>query len=228
MVTEAINIFEYEQLLMGQRLNFQLSFKGNDTENKKEVGNIWRYAITHLLGWTPEEALKNLNNETVDRLLLNKTFCGLNFDREHSYIADYRFILQYAFPDKIKYDGYAETIAEYEKFAKIGKWSHDPANYKQPKRFFSDGDGIQRANWCLRYVTNLYMGDMTNEEKYRFFADTENAIEWIKGKNLLRAMDYLYEEPLPYFHAANSERDPFMYYAFTVRNKFLSENVADK
>ena len=224
MVPESINIFEYEQLLMGQRLNFQLSFKGGESDNKKEVGNVWRYAITELLGWTPEEALKNLNNEIVDRLLLNKTFCGLNFDREHSYISDYRFILQYAFPEKIRYDSYVETIAEYEKFAKLGKWAHDPSNAKQPKRFFSDGDGNQRASWCLRYVTDLYMGDMTIEEKYKFFADEEKAMEWLKGKALYRAMDYLYGTPLPYFHAASLEKDPFLYNAYLVKNIFDKEN----
>ncbi len=199
-------------------MGHQLSFKGSDSENKKDVGNIWRYATTELLGWTPEEAIKNLDNEIVDRLLLNKTFVGLNFDREHTYIADYRFILQYAFPDQIRYDSYTECISEYEKFAKLGKWSHDPSLISS-QRFLYDGDGIHRANWCLRYVISLYMGDMAMDEKYKFFADTQKALKWIKTKNHARSCEMLYESPLSYFHASIKEKDSFLYSALVVRNK---------
>ncbi len=228
MITESINIFEYEMLLMGQRLNFQASFKGSPSENKKEVGVIWRYAITELLGWTPEEALKNLNNEIVDALLLNKTFQGIDFDREHSYIADYRFILQYAFPDRIRYDMYTETIAEYEKFAKLGRWASDTTPYKQPKRFFTDADGIRRANWCLRHILDVYMGELNNEEKYKFFADTTKASRWLKSKGLERPNEYLFDGPLDYFHSANKDKDGLIFASWLAKKAFDKKKKKEK
>ncbi len=213
MLDERTNIYEYEQILMGQRDSFQVSFKGTLAENQVEVGNIWRYAITKLLGWTPEQALKNLNNEIVDSLMLNKTFVGLGFDREHSFISDYRFILQHAFPDEIRYDMYTETIAEYERIAKLGIWKNDKNNYKFPKSFFVDENGADRAKILFRYALDTYMGDYTIEEKYKFFADRIKATKWINSRKLGKPYRVMYSTPLDFLHDALpfKDKDMFLY-----------------
>ncbi len=232
MLDERTNIYEYEQLLMGQRNDFQISFKGNAVENRVEVGNIWRYAITKLLGWTPQEALKYLTNEIVDALLLNKTFVGLNYDREHTFIADYRFILQYAFPKEIKYDMYAEAIAEYERVAKLGIWKNDKSNYKFPKSFFTDENGPERAKILFRYAVNIYLGDTNPDDRYKFFANKSRATRWINAKKLSKPLKVMYESPLEFYHDAIPfrEKDEFLYRALLLKDMcdVVEENLPDE
>lgn len=215
MLSAKTNIFEYEELLMGQRTRFEASFKGSPSENRKEVGHIWRYAIEELLGWTPEEALKNLDSDMVEALMLHLTFAGLDYEPKKTYISDYRFILQYAFPESIKYDFVAETISEYEHVAKLGIWQNDDSKYKYAKNFFSDNNGTSRANILLRHVVNLYLGDLSLKEKYIFFAeDYGKAERWIKKKCLgAPLITEMYSSPLEYFHRAlpQSERSELLY-----------------
>ncbi|MBP3784572.1 MAG: hypothetical protein J6I68_15105 [Butyrivibrio sp.] len=219
MLSASTNIFEYEELLMGQRTRFEASFKGTPAENKKEVGHIWRYAIEELLGWTAEEALKNLDSNIVKALMLNTTFAGLGYEPKKTYISDYRFILQYAFPESIKYDFVAETIAEYEHVAGLGMWQNDPEKYKYAKNFFSDENGISRGNILLRHIVNLYLGDMSLKEKYMFFSqDSAKAKKWIRN-HYLDAPLKTYSSPLDYFHNAlpPGERSDLLYNACQFR-----------
>ena len=220
MLNARTNIFEYEELLMGQRTRFEASFKGSPTENKKEVGHIWRYAIEELLGWTPEEALKNLDNDMVEALMLHKTFAGLDYEPKKTYVSDYRFILQYAFPESIKYDFVQETLSEYEHVAKLGMWKNDTEDYKYPKNFFGDNNGAARANILLRHVVNTYLGDMSLKEKYVFFADFIGARNWIKKYFLdTPVTTEMYMSPLEYFHRSlpQTERSELLYNACKLR-----------
>lgn len=215
MISENLNIFEYEEVLMGKRQKFECSFVGTEREKYIEIGNIWRYAITHLLKWTPEEALVYLTDDIVKELHLDKTLKAIGYEKNgRKCIVDYSFILQHAFPDKIKFDIRKEAIAEYEKIAKIGKWANDNEPFKYPKKFFLDCDGIIRANCLLLYVTSLYLSDMTISEQYEFFSDTSKAKRWLKKKCLDSPIKLIYKNPLEYFHDSlpYNQKDEYIYY----------------
>ena len=94
MLTERLNIYEYEEVLTGKKQNFICSFKGSRKDNEVEVGNIWRYAITQLLKWTPVEADKYLTMDIVNMLCLDKTFCGIDFDPSYEFMGDFKFVLK--------------------------------------------------------------------------------------------------------------------------------------
>ena len=226
MLSAETNIYEYEQLLMGQRTRFEVSFKGTPEENRAEVGNVWRYAVEHLLRWSPEVALRNLDSDTVKALYLDKTLevDGIGYDLKKSYIKDYRFILQYAFPESIKYDLRAETIAEYEHVAGLGKWKNDYNEYKYAKRFFSGNNGILRAGILMRHVCNLYLGDMSKKDKYIFFANYSSACKWLDEKCLKTPLTSIYSSPLEYFHDSLplSEKSEILYNA--CRLKYPGKN----
>lgn len=225
MLTERLNIFEYEEILMGQKKNFVCSFKGGFKENCIEVGNIWRYAVTRLLKWTPEEAVAYMTDEIVDTLCLDKTFVGIGFERSSRYISDYRFILQYAFPDKVHFDLRKQAIAEYERVAKLGTWANDETTYKFPKKFFLDTDGISRSAYLLTHVVSLYLGDLSLEEKYDFFSDQKKAAKWLSGKKLDMPLKLIFKTPLEYFHYSLpfDEKDNLLFYTGKINEEYNKE-----
>lgn len=217
MLSERLNIYEYEEILLGQKLNFTCSFKGDKHGNETEVGNIWRYAITKLLRWTPNEALKYLNKEIIKNLMLDKTYVGIDFDESNSFINDYRFVLQYAFPDEIKYDFYQETIDEYENVAKIGAYAGDKKPHKYQKKFFVDANGYKRARIILNYVIGLYLSDKSVEQLYDFFSGNK-AKKWCTEHSLGLPIKLLYQNNiLDYFHESYDNSCDFYYYNIKIR-----------
>ena len=222
MISESLNIFEYEQILMGQRLNFGCSFKGTYKENCIAVGNVWRYAVTHLLKWTPQEAAKYMTAEIVEMLCLDKTFKAIGFKPKCSYIGDYRFVLQYAFPDEIKFDMRKQAINEYQRVAGIGRWAGEKEEHRFPKKFFLDNNGIERANIVFNYVISLYLGDMSVPELYQFFSKKREALAWLKDKRLDAPLKLIYNDPIEYLHCSlpYSKRDNLLYYNIRVNDLY--------
>lgn len=224
MVPAELNIYEYENILMKKTKSFSCSFKGTFQENCTEVGVIWRYAVTRLLKWTPQQALKYLTADIVNMLRLDKTFPAINYNPKRDYAQDYRFVLQYAFPGIITFNKTDETISEYERFAKIGVWANDKEQYRCPKNFFLNNEGIARASILFNYVISLYLGDMTIEELYAFFANTKKSKKWLKEKQLDIPLDVIYTDPLEYLHFSlpADSRDELLFYAHYLNNRFLS------
>ena len=230
MVDERVNIFEYENVLMG-KAKFMVSFKDPDNKlgNMIEAGNIWRYAITNLLHWTPQEALLYLNDQIIRALKLNKTYEALGIDSKCTNIPDYRCILQYAFPDEIKYDIKTEAIEGYERIIKAGKWANNTEKSKYPKGFFDGKDGITRSAAILNYAINNFLSYMTTEELYEFFAKKAQAKSWLTEKKMNVALKFTYESPLDYLHYSLpfNKKDNLYYYAEVV-NEYYKKSKTNK
>ncbi len=223
MLDYQTNIFEYEQVLLGIRDGFVCSFKGTTSGNQKEVGNIWRYAVTKLLKWTPEQAVKNMTWEIVKLLRLDLTFSGINFNADSSYISDYRFVLQYAFPDQIVFDLKEQSILAYEKAAKEGIYADDKSVTRLPKNFFIDEFGHERAGFILNYLLNKYMiGSMSIREIYDAFANKSYITKWLREKKFESPLRYLYSSPLEFLHYSlpPQQRDEMYYYTKVLEQKY--------
>ena len=187
------------------------------------AGNIWRYAITKILGWTPQQAVVYLTSDIVKTLQLDKTLPGIDKYPGRDYFQDYRFVLQYAFPGVIKYDLKDETIAEYEHAGKLGKWANDTSAHKIPKCFWLDADGIERSNILLRHVIALYLGgSMNRDELYEFFSNKRKAKAWLNSKKLNKVLEYIYPTPLAYFHDSlpYNEQDDVTYYNYVLKDLY--------
>ncbi len=217
-------LYEYEEILAGRKTSFSAAFssKTNSNENKEAVGVIWRYAVEHLLKWTPEEAAANMTDEIVEMLCLNRTFIGVGYNPLTEYKSDYRFILQYAFPGVIKYDFKQQTIDEYERTAKKGKYEGSKKDFKFPKKFFVGTEGIDRSHILMNYVCNLYLSDMTSSELYEFFANEEKAKKWINSMHLELALKLIYKDPLDFYHesAPATKRNDLLYYNYRVKHLY--------
>lgn len=225
MLREYENIYEYEDILMGKKKNFICSFKGTAKENAIEVGNVWRYAITKLLKWTPEDAVNYLTDDIVKQLSLDKTLIGINFNMANDFTGDYKFVLQYAFPKEIRYSLKEQSIDEYQHVSKIGRWANDKDFYRFQKKFFTDIDGVDRANIILNYAVSLYLGDMFeagNYSLYNFFDNNRKAMDWLRKKHLDSPIGIIYTTPLDYFHNAikKSEKNDLYYYSLLLNKEY--------
>ena len=225
MYSEKLNIYEYEEVLTGSKKDFNCSFRGDSKENEAAVGNIWRYAILNILHWTPQMAVMYLNDDIIDKLQLNKTFIAIGYERGSIYKNDYRFILQFAFPE-IKYDFKEQTIAEYEKIAKIGRFLNNEEKKKYSKKFFIGTDGIKRAQILMRYVISLYLSSYTIPELYRFFS-AKKAVRWLQNRRLGTPLKLIYTTPLEYFHDSLKidQRDDVTYYQCRISNLVKKINL---
>ena len=194
-------LYEYEELLMGRINNFSYAFSGTLKDRQHAAGVIWRYAIEHLLKWSPSEACNNLTDKIVSDLKLDKCYPGIGFNKKTDFHVNYKFILQYAFPESITWNLKDEAIFCYERSAKLGRFKHSKEDVRLPKMFYMNTDGLERIRVLLLYVENLYLTDMSNEEQYGFFANTTEAKRFLKEKKLTTAFRFsTYETPLEYHH----------------------------
>lgn len=197
-------IYEYEQILLGNAVNFVWAFETgpNTSQSIKNAAAIWRYAITKILKWTPQDAVNNLTKQIVENLCLDRTLYSVGINQKKTYIIDYRFMLQHAFPDEIHYDVEKEAIAEWERSMHLGKWMNNKEPHRIPKSFFTANNGRDRANAILRHAVNLFLSSMSAKDMYMFFANSQNAKRWLTKKLLIKPCTLWYTSPLEYFHEA--------------------------
>ena len=228
MRPETTIIYEYTEVLHGKKQSFTMAFDGTPLENKKTAGVIWRYAITKLLKWTLVDAQKYLNDDIVMALRLNKTFSALGILPKQT-ILDYNIILQYAFPDNpaARYDFKKETLTEYKYVAKEGEFEFNKEPHKYPKDFFIDDKGIKRAELIMRYLVDKYFMEYTNDERYSYFADRQQAMRWLKKRRMDAPCQLMYDgSPLDLFYFSQflEDRDDVAYYNHKIHNE-LSERI---
>ena len=226
------NIYEYNNILLGKDSQFKSSFKSANLKDRcAEAGNIWRYAIEYLLGWTAADAAKYLNEEIVQSLKLDKTYKFMDIHPKNSYLGDYRSILQYAFPECVHYSFTEQTLKEYRRAAHIGEYINEPEdnNYRIPKKFFSDESGIDRAAILMNYVIDQYLSDMSLEELYDFFADEKQASKWLKKKKLDLPLKIMYDSAFEYFFNSlkANKQDYFLYFVYTLNKKCANTMAYD-
>ena len=116
MQSPNVILYEYDQMLLGKAKNFKISFQGspNSEQNKRELQIVWRYAFEKLLGWTPAQAIELVNNELVVSLMLDITLnkAGIRFNPKKDF--DFRAVLQYVYPERVKYSIEQDAISEFE------------------------------------------------------------------------------------------------------------------
>ncbi len=227
MVQERLIIYEYERILLGKEKNYSLTFHSDedDAAKLKEIGCIWRYAISRILGWTPQEAKKYLTADIVDMLMLPGADTELIPRERWDTNRDWTALLQYAFPETFHYDQREYAINEWEHATHTGRWQSDGGDYEWPKSFFVGEDGITRASALLVHVRNLYLGDLSLEDIYHFFAKEKEAKRWLEKRALTSPLKVMYRTPIEYLHYSlpYREQDEFLYY-----NAIICEKVEQK
>ena len=106
-------ISRYENMLIGKQ---KLMLSGTDQEKQAAALDIFRYVITDLLGWTPEEAKDCLNDEVVhkmhlDTLIKHYIHCPKDIQKD----SDYDYFVAMAFPHDVRYDERDGLITMYKR-----------------------------------------------------------------------------------------------------------------
>lgn len=178
-------LYEYEEILLGKNgKDFKTIFNGSLEERRKVAGVIWRYAISNLLRWTPEQAETSLTKEIIESLCLDKTYSKMEIEYGVRKFFDIRSVLRYAFPEKIKFDVEKHAIEEYKRVMKLDEWKYDNTKYRFHKGFFRGPDGAIRSQVILSYAIAVYFDDVSNYALYRFFGDEKEANQWLEDHRL--------------------------------------------
>lgn len=216
-------IYEYEEILMGRKSTFSLSFSGTTDENTKSLIIIWQYAISNLLHWSVEDAIAFMNADIAKKLCLNKTF--LYFKNINPRKIDFPSLLKQIYPNKARYSLVEETIDEYEHVLKRGKWKDDNEVYKFPKKFFLDQNGVERSAILLNYAISYHLGTATTQELYDLFSNKKEANAWLIEQKLDKVSKLLYDSHLDYLHFSISEKmkSDFLYYSSKYSEMFQIE-----
>lgn len=204
MQSPNVILYEYDQMLLGKAKNFKISFQGspNSEQNKRELQIVWRYAFEKLLGWTPAQAIELVNNELVVSLMLDVTLskAGIRFNPKKDF--DFRAVLQYVYPERVKYSIEQDAISEFERVNALGKWEGTVTERRFPKGFFNGFDGDIRSSAILLYAISLYLSDKDVFELYRFFATTPEAMKWLKKLGIKTLTTSYRPTPMACLHSA--------------------------
>ncbi len=200
-------LYEYELLMLGKTTRFTLLFSGSKEENLHDFAVIWRYAITNLLHWTPQEAELYLTDDIMKTLVLDRTIKAIGFEKSRTYITDYKYFLNIAFPNEIKYSFTDDALAAYDRVV----------NYNEsfPHKFFSlDDIGYGRAKIIMYSLIRKYFSFMPLNDAYAFFSRKSVATKWIKEKRLDMPLNIFFSSPIHFFHEAlpPEEKSDFYYY----------------
>lgn len=222
-----ILIYEWEELITNEKCS-GLSY-ARDSNNTKECFKIiWNYVITDVLKWTPEQAVKYLSKEVIIKMKLWPTLKLIDFDPSKVYVGDMRKLLQYVFPDKVKYDFRKDTIDSYNRSICAEQFLYTEKEKKAlPRSFWADADGEKRAAIIMNYLTSKYLGDMTVREKYEFFATKKKSVKWLKDNNIYGAIGTVYDTPLELYHetASSEYKNDDLYFEILSRK---DENNTDE
>lgn len=199
MVTPDLIIYEYEQVLLGNP--YKTIFQGTLLSEKRKVGGvIIRYAIEHLLHWDPNYALTELNKDVEDSLGLRDVYRTMKIDCSENNYFNRKEVLQYAFPEKIKYSLQEEAINEYKRKMKIDEYQFDTSAAKFHKNFFKGYEGSERASAILNYAIRNFLGNINTYDLYHFFGNRKCAVKWMEENGIEVDSFPGYDTPLDLLH----------------------------
>ena len=222
-----IAIRNYEDALIGRR-RFSLKIPGylerkptrekgtfEDLERARDIQAskendalaVVRYAITNILGWTPQEAFVFFNKEVMQKLKLDQACKYIQFPRDLSPNSDYWWIIYKAFPTKVSYEPYQRVLNMYKRLLK-GEIKHFPRNV------FDGTEGAEYLNALLHYFISENIPANTVEDLYDAFGHSANIVKELKKAKLFYAYKNKFYSPLDWLHSSLEDESNSLYYHY--------------
>lgn len=233
-MTEEVALRRYEDFLIGKK-DFQLkspSFvekkvnikKGTVDEidmlrdaklsKEKDALAIIRYAITGILGWTPDEAFYYFNEKTLKALKLEQVCKHIEFPKDLKPKVDYWWYIYKAFPAQVKYNPNERVLNLYRQMMK-NEIKHFP------KGVFEGQEGSDKLNLILHYFITENIPASTIEDLYDAFGNRAEAVKFLKEGKLYHAYKDKYSSPLDWLHDSLGEDANNLYYRFQQFNELF-------
>lgn len=222
-----IAIRNYEDALIGRR-RFSLKIPGylerkptrekgtfEDLERARDIQAskendalaVVRYAITNILGWTPQEAFVFFNKEVMQKLKLDQACKYIQFPRDLSSNSDYWWIIYKAFPTQVSYEPYQRVLNMYKRLLK-GEIKHFPRNV------FDGTEGAEYLNSLLHYFISENIPANTVEDLYDAFGHSANIVKELKKAKLFYAYKNKFYSPLDWLHSSLEDESNSLYYHY--------------
>lgn len=222
-----VAIRNYEDALIGRR-RFSLKIPGylerkpikekgtfEDLERARDIQAskendalaVVRYAITNILGWTPQEAFVFFNKEVMQKLKLDKACKYIQFPRDLSPNSDYWWIIYKAFPTQVSYEPYQRVLNMYKRLLK-GEIKHFPRNV------FDGTEGAEYLNSLLHYFISENIPANTVEDLYDAFGHSANIVKELKKAKLFYAYKNKFYSPLDWLHSSLEDESNSLYYHY--------------
>lgn len=173
---------------------------------------IVRYAVTDILGWTPEEALYGMNEEIMKQLRLDKIITYVQYPRDINKNKDYAWMIHRAFPKETSYCPKDQVLEMYKRLqnSNIDRF---------PKRVFVGNNGIEKLSVLLNDYISKNIPAFTISELYEYFSKFGEANKALRKAKLYYAYKDFYNTPLEYLHEALGENsDNFLYHHYQYLN----------
>ena len=204
-------LLAYEELVLGKistsgKKKFTLS--GSDREKEEAAKSIFRYVITELLKWTPEEAQEHLTTDLMRSLHLdvicdsNKQY--LRFPPDLVVNEDYDYMVSYCFD--LPYDYRRQLLRQYKRILRgeVPKFHKD---------CFKGSFGRDKIAYLMHYFIAKTVPASSVENLYEIFANSAAMNKRLKAANLYSAYHNLYTTPLEAMHYSlpDDTRDDFLF-----------------
>ena len=222
-----VAIRNYEDALIGRR-RFSLKIPGylerkpikekgtfEDLERARDIQAskendalaVVRYAVTNILGWTPQEAFVYFNKEIIQKLKLDQACKYIQFPRDLSPNSDYWWIIYKAFPAQVSYEPYHRVLNMYKRLLK-GEIKHFPRNV------FDGAEGAEYLNSLLHYFISENIPANTVEDLYDAFGHSANIVKELKKAKLFYAYKNKFYSPLDWLHSSLEDESNSLYYHY--------------
>lgn len=222
-----VAIRNYEDALIGRR-RFSLKIPGylerkpikekgtfEDLERARDIQAskendalaVVRYAITNILGWTPQEAFVFFNKEVMQKLKLDQACKYIQFPRDLSPNSDYWWIIYKAFPTQVSYEPYQRVLNMYKRLLK-GEIKHFARNV------FDGTEGSEYLNSLLHYFISENIPANTVEDLYDAFGHSANIVKELKKAKLFYAYKNKFYSPLDWLHSSLEDESNSLYYHY--------------
>ena len=193
------------------------------TERVEKCVAMIQYAVTYILGWTPETAVEHMTpgimrqlrlDYLVTQYLSDDMDAGVILDEDIDYIMSYVFDLPF---DRKKI-----LLRMYDRIRRgeINRFSPN---------LFDGEEGQNRAAYLLgRFIAENFAFSSI-ADLYARFSDKGKIDRQLKAVNLYTASTR-YQNPLEYFHLSLSqdERDDFLYNFYQYMNAFQALSTRKK
>lgn len=231
-------LYEYEQILMGNRNSFSRSFfpKNQPSEREKNALAVFKYAIEMFLGWSPYVAKEKLKKPIIRDMRLSKVLTYIDFPVELEPDKDLDYVLSLLYPKQI-------LITKEERILRYYVRLLEQKDRYFVRGYFSESDAREKACICLRYILTNHSKSKSIEQLYNMFSSTrgrgskdegsdiENSgKEYLKQYKLDHIASDLYENKLDFLHDAlpDSQKNNFLYLYYKFKERKTSVHSAFK
>ena len=216
-------ITEYENRLLGKSNNLiqLLNQTGDDPViQDKKARIILKFVFEEIFHWTPDEAADMFSKEVIDKMQLQDVVKKITFPPEMDRTVDFYYYVWRVYPK-------SDTTNTKERTLKAFRQRIAGERKKLPKEFFTDRNGMLRAEICFNYVLGD-IGYTTIKELYELMSNWRG-MAVIRKYGLQDPCMMYYKTPVDYLHhsLATSQRNEFFcqYYAYEYQeNKVFAKS----